>query len=151
MTIKGKLVTATEPVVGVSKNGNDWVKQSFIVTQQGERYTSTIAVEVFGKDRIMQFVEFAPGSQVEVDCAVESREYNGRWYSEVRGLSIRAMGAAHNPGTQQQQHPRQVQQMQTTAQQFAQQYQHGMQQTAPEGGYVQQQQQIDYTASDLPF
>ena len=150
ITIKGTLASVTAPVEGVSKNGNAWIKQSFIIEQAGERYTSQLAVEVFGNDRILQFVEFPPGSQVEVDCAVESREYNGRWYSEVRGLSIRAMGAAHNPGTQQQQpaQPRQVQQMQTTAQQFAQQYQQGMQQPAPAGGYVQQQQ---YTENDLPF
>lgn len=150
MTVKGTLASVTAPVEGVSKNGNSWVKQSFIIEQQGERYNSQLAVEVFGNERILQFVEFPPGSQVDVDCAVESREYNGRWYSEVRGLAIRPMGAAHNPGTQQQpQQPRQVQQMQTTAQQFAQQYQQGMMQQPPAGGYVQQQQQ--YTENDLPF
>lgn len=157
VTIKGTLVSATEPVEGVSKSGSAWIKQSFIIEQAGERYTSQVAVEVFGKDRILQFVEFPPGSPVDVDCSVDSREYNGRWYTEVRGISIRPMGAAHNPGTQQQPQPqpqRQVQQMRSTAEQFAQQYQQNMQQQPPQGGYKewqQPQQPQDYTSDDLPF
>ena len=69
-----------------SRSGNPWTLKTFILETQ-ENYPRKVAIEVFGDQRIAD-------NPAEVDQVVtvsfdlESREFNGRWYTSVRAWKI---------------------------------------------------------------
>lgn len=69
---------------GTGKNG-EWRKQDIIVETQ-EQYPHKICVSLWG-DKI-DSVALAVGQVLKVDFDVESREYNGRWYTDVKAWRI---------------------------------------------------------------
>jgi hypothetical protein len=76
---------------GQGKNG-EWIKQDFIVETSGE-YPKKIAMSAWG-DMVGKINSFAPSSSLKIAFRLESREYNGRWYTDVRPWKIEnAIGA----------------------------------------------------------
>jgi len=67
---------------GTSKSGNAWTKATAVVTKADGNYTETIPMLVFG-DKIQQVDELA-GKAVDVKFSIQSREYNGRFYNDIR-------------------------------------------------------------------
>ena len=45
---------------------------------------------VFWGDKAQDAATLKPGEAVTISANVESREYNGRWFTEVRGMADRA-------------------------------------------------------------
>ena len=89
--IIGKIIAALEPVGGVSKStGNPWKAQSYVIETQ-EQYPKKVCFEVFGEDRINQF-NITEGEVYTVAVDIESHEYNGRWYNDVRVWRISPSG-----------------------------------------------------------
>ena len=70
---------------GNGKNG-PWVKQDFLVETQGE-YPKTICMSAWG-DQVKTIQGITPGSTLKASIRIESREYNGRWYTDVRPWKI---------------------------------------------------------------
>lgn len=66
---------------GTGKNG-EWVKQDFIVETE-DQYPKKICMSAWG-DLVKQFNGYAIGSRLKISFRIESREYNGRWYTDVR-------------------------------------------------------------------
>jgi hypothetical protein len=62
-----------------------WKKQEFIVETQSQ-YPKKVCLSVWG-DKIDQFA-ISVGDQVNVAVDLESREYNGRWYTEARAWKV---------------------------------------------------------------
>ncbi|HXR80855.1 MAG TPA: DUF3127 domain-containing protein, partial [Saprospiraceae bacterium] len=58
-----------------------WKKQEFIVETQSQ-YPKKVCLSVWG-DKVDQF-SLSVGQFVNVSVELESREYNGRWYTEAR-------------------------------------------------------------------
>ncbi|MFC3416718.1 DUF3127 domain-containing protein [Algoriphagus hitonicola] len=81
MELSGKVIQKLPEVGGNSKNGNAWRKQEFILETPGQ-YPKKVCVALWG-DKIDQF-GLQVGEQVNLSVDVESREYNGRWYTEVK-------------------------------------------------------------------
>jgi Domain of unknown function (DUF3127) len=84
MELKGKVIQLLTPQSGMGKKG-PWKKQEFIVETQTQ-YPKKVCLSVWG-DKIDQF-GIAVGDQVNVSVDLESREYNGRWYTEARAWKI---------------------------------------------------------------
>ena len=84
MELKGKVVQLLPLQSGMGKNGQ-WRKQEFIVETQSQ-YPKKVCVSVWG-DKIDQF-GIAEGDEVNVGIDLESREYNGRWYTDVRAWKV---------------------------------------------------------------
>ncbi|MEG1643865.1 MAG: DUF3127 domain-containing protein [Bacteroidales bacterium] len=80
METKGKIVHLLPLQSGTSQSGKEWKKQEFIVETQ-EQYPKKICMHLFG-DRVDQY-PVAEGDDITVNFDVESREYNGRWYTNV--------------------------------------------------------------------
>ena len=83
MEVKGKVIQILPIQEGTAKaTGNPWKSQSFIIETQ-EQYPRKICCEIFGEDRInanpVQMDEM-----VTVSFDIDSREYNGRWYTSIR-------------------------------------------------------------------
>ena len=91
MEISGKIIAALPEVGGTSKAGNAWRKREYVLETQ-ETYPKKVAFNFFG-DRIDQY-PLAVGDDVTVSFDLESREFNGRWYTDVRGYKAVKNGAA---------------------------------------------------------
>ena len=59
-------------------------------------YPKKVSVSVWG-DKTDSLRNLQPGANVKVSFNVESREYNGRWYTDVKAWRIEAAGAAGAP------------------------------------------------------
>lgn len=90
MDISGKIVQLLQVQTGQGKNG-PWKKQEFIL-ETGDTYPKKICIAVWG-DKI-DMGSLKTGDQVDVSFDVESREYNGRWYTDVKAWKISKKGAA---------------------------------------------------------
>ncbi len=87
MEIVGKVVQILPLQQGTSqRTGNPWAIQSFIIETQ-EQYPRKVCIELFGEDRI-KANPIAMDQLVTVSFDLESREFNGRWYTGVRAWKI---------------------------------------------------------------
>lgn len=81
MEITGKLLSKLPPVNGTSQKG-EWTKQD-IVIETAETYPKKICISFMKEVEKIQAVQI--GSTLTVHINIESREYNGKWYTNVNG------------------------------------------------------------------
>jgi hypothetical protein len=86
LEIAGKLVQVQPEVTGTGKNGN-WVKQDFIIETVNEQFPKKVCFTVWG-DKTQILKSLKPGMQLNVSFNLESREYNGKWYSDIKAWKI---------------------------------------------------------------
>ena len=97
MNYTAKLVQVLPLQKGAGKNG-EWKKQDIIVETEGQ-YPKKVCVSFWG-DKINE-PQLRIGAQLKIDFDVESREYNGRWYTDVKAWKVEAAdGAEGNAGGQ---------------------------------------------------
>ncbi len=70
---------------GTSARGQ-WQKQE-VIFEQPDEFSRKVCVTFFG-DRVQDVATLQVGEKVNVSCNIESREYNGRWYTDVRAWRI---------------------------------------------------------------
>lgn len=87
MEITGNLVQILSPQSGTSKNGT-WKKQEFII-ETGDMYPKKVCLAAWG-DKI-DISKFSPGQALKVNFDAESREYNGRWYTDLKAFNVQAV------------------------------------------------------------
>lgn len=88
MDIKGKIIQVLEPVSGKSKNG-DWKKQEFIIETE-DKFPKKVCLAIWN-DKV-SLGSFNVGDSVVADINVESREYNGRWFTEIKVWNLKTEG-----------------------------------------------------------
>lgn len=88
MDISGKIIQFLQVQSGQGKNGT-WKKQEFIL-ETGDNYPKKVCIAVWG-DKI-DMGSFKTGDLVDVSFDVESREYNGRWYTDVKAWKMAPKG-----------------------------------------------------------
>ena len=84
MEITGSILNKLDVVTGEGKNG-PWKKQDFILETQ-DQYPKKVCITVWG-DKI-NLESFSENEIVTVSINVESREYNTRWYTDVKAWKI---------------------------------------------------------------
>jgi Domain of unknown function (DUF3127) len=84
MEIIGKVIQVLPEQTGQGKNGV-WKKQEFILETDGT-YPKKICIAVWG-DKI-DAQKMQEGATLNVSFDVESREYNGRWYTDVKAWRL---------------------------------------------------------------
>ncbi len=70
---------------GTSARGQ-WQKQE-VVFEMPDEFSRKVCVTFFG-DRVSDAASLQVGEKVNVSVNIESREYNGRWYTDVRAWRI---------------------------------------------------------------
>ena len=85
MELEGTVWNVLPPVRGTSARG-EWVKQEVVFEQPGE-FNRKVCVSFWG-DKAQDAATLKPGEAVTISANVESREYNGRWFTEVRAWRI---------------------------------------------------------------
>ena len=86
MEVVGKVVQVLPLQEGVGRNGNPWKLQGYVL-ETIENYPRKVHFEVFGEDRIKNN-PCAIDQIVTVSFDIESREFNGRWYTSIRAWKI---------------------------------------------------------------
>lgn len=97
MEITGKIIVALPEMSGQSRAGNAWKKREYVLETQ-ETYPRKVHFDFFG-DKADQF-PLSVGDTVKLSFDIESREYNGRWYTSIRGWKaekLDTMGQAAAP------------------------------------------------------
>lgn len=91
MEVKGKIILALPEVSGTSRNGNPWKKKEYVL-ETFDTYPRKVHFTCFGDnaDKIV----LQPGQTVTVHFDIESREYNGRWYTDIRAWKAELDNAA---------------------------------------------------------
>jgi Domain of unknown function (DUF3127) len=89
MEISGRLVQTLPTQTGQGKNG-EWKKCNFVI-ETGDKFPKKVCI-VAWKDLVEQVQQIPAGSMINVSFDVESREYNGKWYTDVKAWKI-ASGA----------------------------------------------------------
>ncbi len=84
MEITGKIIQKLEPQSGTSKAGNAWKKQEYVLETTDSAYPRKVKFDFFG-ERADQYV-FEVGDVITLSYDIESREFNGRWYTDIRGF-----------------------------------------------------------------
>ena len=89
MEIKGKLVHVLAQQTGEGKNGT-WKKQDFVIETDGQ-YPKKVCLTVWG-DKFNEN-HLTEGNELLVSFDAESREYNGRWFTDLKAWKIDLAGA----------------------------------------------------------
>lgn len=82
MEIKGKIIQVLPEVSGTSRTGNPWKKREYVLENTEGQFPRKVAFTCFGDnaDRI----QLSVGQEVNVFFDLESREWNGKWFTDVR-------------------------------------------------------------------
>lgn len=86
MDFTAKLIQIMNPITGEGKNG-PWKRQEYIFETESQ-YPRKICVSVWGDRGISDPSIMQVGNVLTVSFDLESREFNGRWYTDVRAWKI---------------------------------------------------------------
>lgn len=88
MDITGKIIAVLEARSGVAKaSGNPWKIQEYVLETIGEQYPKKMMFSIFGEDKIQQ-AAINIGDEVVVSFDINAREFNGRWYNDIRAWRV---------------------------------------------------------------
>lgn len=103
MEISGKIIHDLGEMSGVSKAGNSWKKHEYVLETK-DSYPKQVHFDFFG-ERADQY-PLSIGDDIKLSFDIESREYNGRWFTSIRGWKAeKADGAAVGQAPVQQTQP----------------------------------------------
>ncbi len=85
MDIQGKLVMLLPLQSGTSAKG-EWKKQDAIL-ETAEQYPKKVCISFWG-DKADELKIVKEGSMLKVHVNIESREFNGKWYTDVRAWKL---------------------------------------------------------------
>lgn len=92
MDFQARVIQFLGETTGTSKAGNPWKKKEWVVETFGQ-YPKKVKVQCFG-DR-SDSIHLEPGKDYNLYVDLESREFNGRWYTDV---SVYRVDEVTNPG-----------------------------------------------------
>jgi hypothetical protein len=90
MEITGTVVSLLPLQTGQGKNGV-WKKQEFIMETPGQ-FPKKVCLSLWGEKVDENRINV--GERITASINIESREYNGRWYTDVRAWKIAKGGNA---------------------------------------------------------
>lgn len=93
MEISAKLIQVLPIQTGTGKNGQ-WKKQDIIVETDGQ-YPKKVCVSIWG-DKVNENI-LQTGNALKISFDIESREFNGKWYTDVRAWKVEQAGASEEP------------------------------------------------------
>ena len=95
MDITGRLIKILPEVRGESQRG-PWVRGGFVIETE-DTYPRQIAFTLFGEDRLAMLNSLVMNSPVVVTFSPESREYQDRWYTDLRCIRVVPFSGAATP------------------------------------------------------
>ena len=102
LELEGRIARKFSVQTGTSARGS-WSKQEFVFEYQEGNFPTQVCMNVWGEDKVRELDKYQVGDKVKVSFNLSSREYNGRWYTDVRAWRIEPAGAHPQPSQQPQQ------------------------------------------------
>ena len=93
LELEGRIARKLNVQTGTSARGT-WAKQEFILEYQEGNFPTQVCLNVWGDDKVRELDKYQVGDKVKISFNLSSREYNGRWYTDVRAWRIEPAGAA---------------------------------------------------------
>lgn len=93
LELEGRIVRKLGVQSGTSARGA-WSKQEFVFEYQEGNFPTQVCMNVWGEDKVRDLEKYQVGDKVKVSFNLSSREYNGRWYTDVRAWRIEPAGSA---------------------------------------------------------
>lgn len=88
MEFTGRIIKALEQRTGVSsRTGNPWKMQDFVIEETVGQFPKRMVFNVFGEENLNRF-NIQEGQEVTVSFDINAREYNGRWYNDIRAWNV---------------------------------------------------------------
>ncbi len=94
MELEGTVYRVLPVVKGQGARG-EWTKQEVILEQPGE-FSRKVCVAFWG-DKAQDAASLKEGDQITVSINLESREHNGRWFTEARAWRVARKDAGSAP------------------------------------------------------
>ncbi len=85
LEINGRVIKILPEQTGQGRNGA-WVKRDFVI-ETADQYPKKVCFSTWG-DKTNEVNKLSEGEEVTVSFNVESREYNERWYTDLRAWRI---------------------------------------------------------------
>ncbi|MFN8283106.1 MAG: DUF3127 domain-containing protein [Chitinophagales bacterium] len=85
MELSGKVFKVNPVESGEGKNGT-WKKQQVVIEIDNGKYPKKVAMTFWGD--LTNSSSFVEGNTISVEFDIESREYNDRWYTDVKAWRI---------------------------------------------------------------
>lgn len=87
MEIQGKIIHILPLQSGIGKaSGKEWKKQEFVLETLDGQYARKVCFSMWGD--LIDRTQLQVGEDVTVQIDVESREYQGRWYTDVKAWRV---------------------------------------------------------------
>ncbi|MBP5375930.1 MAG: DUF3127 domain-containing protein [Bacteroidaceae bacterium] len=97
MEFTGRIIKALEPRSGVSaRTGNPWKMQDFVIEETMGQFPKRMVFNVFGEDNLNRF-NIQEGQELTISFDVNAREYNGRWFNDIRAWNVMPATATAQP------------------------------------------------------
>ena len=93
--LEGKLVQVMAPQEGVSTRGA-WKKQDFVI-ETTEQYPKKICISCWN-EKADDLKNYQPNDLLKIAVNIESREYNSKWYTDIKAWKIDAVSATDSAG-----------------------------------------------------
>jgi hypothetical protein len=88
MEFTGRIIKVLDQRAGVSsKTGNPWKMQDFVIEETVGQFPKKMVFNVFGEENLNRF-NIQEGQELTVSFDINAREYNGRWYNDVRVWNV---------------------------------------------------------------
>jgi hypothetical protein len=84
----GKLIKVMPELSGQSSKGG-WRKQDFVLEDNSTQYPKKACFQAWG-DKIDLVQTFQVGDEIKVHFNIESREYNDKWFTDLRIWKVEA-------------------------------------------------------------
>lgn len=88
--LEGKLISLLPLQEGVSTRGA-WKKQEFVM-ETAEQYPKKICISCWN-EKTDDLARYNTGDAIKVSVNIESREYNSRWYTDIKAWRIEPLQA----------------------------------------------------------
>lgn len=97
---EGKIIAKGETREGVSQaTGQPWKSEQYIIQEESGNYPMKMSFDVFGEDRIREF-NLQLDDHVKVHFSMDSHQFNGRWFNNIRAWKVERPGAQPAPQPQ---------------------------------------------------
>jgi hypothetical protein len=84
----GKIIEILSTESGTSKAGKDWKKLTFVI-DTGEEYNNIIAFELFGDEKVENFLKYNKVDKtVDVEFNISSNKWKDKYFTSVSAWKI---------------------------------------------------------------
>ncbi|MBQ6287553.1 MAG: DUF3127 domain-containing protein [Bacteroidales bacterium] len=98
LEIEGRIARKFPKQEGQGARGS-WIKQDFLLEFMDGNFSTQVCFTSFGSDKVAELDRYQVSDEVKVSFNLRGREYNGKWYNDVRVWRIspvsQAAPAAH--------------------------------------------------------